>query len=53
MTLYCPKVDHYHKATREYAIAKKGRVMADVAIDWVADQLRQMLELTDENSLHR
>jgi hypothetical protein len=34
----------YHRAARQYATAKKGRVMADVAIDWVADQLRQMLE---------
>ncbi len=34
----------YHKAARDHATAKKGRVMADVAIDWVANQLRQMLE---------
>ena len=33
----------YHRAARDYATAKKGRVMAAVAIDWVADQLRQML----------
>ena len=33
----------YHRDARDHATAKKGRVMADVAIDWVADQLRDML----------
>ena len=33
----------YHRAALDYATAKKGRVMADAAIDWVADQVRDML----------
>jgi len=33
----------YYRAAHDFATAKKGRVMADAAIDWVADQLRGML----------
>ena len=33
----------YHIAGRDLATPKKGRMMADVAIDWVADQVRRML----------
>ena len=41
---YRDKDRPYHFAARDMATPKKGRVMADVAIDWVADQVRRMLK---------
>ena len=40
---YRDRDPEYHRAGRDLATAKKGRVMADIAIDWVADHLRGML----------
>jgi len=40
---YRDKDPAYHRAGRDLATPKKGRVMADVAIDWVADHVRGML----------
>jgi creatinine amidohydrolase len=41
---YRPKDPEYFQAARDYATPKKGRIMADVAIDWVADKMRAMIE---------
>ena len=40
---YRPKDPEYFAAARDYASPKKGRVMADIAIDWVADRMRKMI----------
>ena len=40
---YRDRDPEYHRAGRDLATPKKGRVMADVAIDWVADHVRGML----------
>ena len=41
---YRPKDQEYFQAGRDYATPKKGRVMVDVAIDWVADKVRGMID---------
>ena len=41
---YRPKDPEYFQAGRDYATPKKGRVMVDVAIDWVADKVRGMID---------
>jgi len=40
---YRPKDPEYFAAARDFATPKKGRVMADLAIDWVADRMRKMI----------
>ena len=40
---YRERDPEYHRAARELATPHKGRVMADIAIEWVADQMREML----------
>ena len=41
---YRPKDPEYFQAGRDYSTPKKGRVMADVAIDWVADKMKGMID---------
>ena len=40
---YAPRDPRYFKAGRDLATPKKGRVMADVAIDWVAAKMQEMI----------
>ena len=40
---YAPRDPVYFRAGRDFATPKKGRVMADVAIDWVADKMQEMI----------
>lgn len=40
---YKDKDPVYFRDGRDHATPKKGRVMADVAISWVADQMQQMM----------
>ena len=40
---YAPRDPVYYQAAEDYATAKKGRIMADVAIDWVVKQAQDML----------
>jgi creatinine amidohydrolase len=40
---YAPRDPIYYQAAVNYATAKKGRAMADCAIDWVVKQMEDML----------
>ena len=40
---YRPKDPEYFLAGRDFSTPKKGRVMADVAIDWIAEKMRSMM----------
>ena len=40
---YAPRDPIYFEAGRDLATPKKGRVMADVAIDWVAAKMQEMI----------
>ena len=40
---YAPSDPIYHRAARDFATARKGRVMADYAIDWIVKQVEDML----------
>ena len=40
---YAPSDPIYHRAARDFSTAKKGRVMADYAIDWIVKQVEDML----------
>lgn len=40
---YRPRDPVYHRAARDLATAKKGRAMADCAIDWVAQRMTAMM----------
>ena len=40
---YAPRDPVYFKGARDLATPQKGRVMADVAIRWVADKMREMM----------
>ena len=40
---YAPRDPRYFEAGRDLATPKKGRVMADVAIDWVAAKMQEMI----------
>ena len=40
---YREKDPEYHQAAKDLATAHKGRVMADAAINWVAEQMREMI----------
>lgn len=41
---YAPRDPIYFEAGRDLATPKKGRVMADVAIDWVAAKMQAMID---------
>ena len=41
---YAPRDPVYFRDGRDHSTPGKGRVMADVAIDWVADKMRSMIE---------
>jgi len=41
---YRPRDPEYFQAGRDYSTPKKGRVMADVAIDWVAGKMKAMID---------
>ena len=41
---YAPRDPVYFQAGRDYATPKKGRVMADIAIDWVASRMQEMMD---------
>ena len=41
---YAPRDPVYFQAGRDYATPKKGRVMADIAIDWVATKMQEMMD---------
>ena len=41
---YRPRDPVYFEGARDHATGKKGRVMADIAIDWVANKMQEMID---------